>query len=72
MPMDGTNTLKYFYNNQSESVNKYLEILATSFEIARGGINWDAIDQGGNGSWNTNIPKIIDNAILNYMRDIRD
>jgi hypothetical protein len=62
MPMDRTNTLDYFYNNTSESFNKYYEIFEFSSAIAREGIEWNNII--GKGEWNTTIPKIIDNAII--------
>jgi hypothetical protein len=35
MPMDGRHTLKYFFNNSSESIHKYLESIDFSFEIMK-------------------------------------
>ena len=61
MPMDRNNTLMYFYNNTSESENKYLEIIQFSHELIKNNQNFSALVDSG---WNTSIPKMIDNAIL--------
>lgn len=62
MPMDGKNTLAYFYDHTNESKSKYLELVRWSYNMARmSNINWLAyIDDG----WNSSIPKILDNAII--------
>ena len=64
MPMDGKNTLYYFYGNTNESaqsVNKYIEIIKFSFEIMNKSANWtNYLDN----DWNTTVPKMIDNAII--------
>lgn len=62
MPMDGKNTLIYFYNNITESRKKYLEIIRGSFELIRE-MGKDAgyyLDT----EWNRTIPKVLDNAII--------
>jgi hypothetical protein len=61
MPMDGKNTLYYFYNNTNESVKKYISIIKFSNEIMKESIDWNSYLNNG---WNTTPPKIIDNAIL--------
>ena len=61
MPMDRKNTLTYFYGNDSESVNKYIEIIIFSFEVMKKPENWNKFLDNG---WNTTIPKMIDNAII--------
>ena len=65
MPMDRTNTLKYFYNNTGESWNRFLEIFEFSYKIAKENIEWKKYLNKG--KWNTTIPKIIDNAIILKM-----
>ncbi len=64
MPMDRTNTLKYFYGNTNESENKYIEITQFSFEImcAVTGCNQFIDDL-----WNPSIPKMIDNSVIMLM-----
>ena len=61
IPMDGTHTLKYFFGNTSESLNKYCQIIKFSLEIMKTKIDWDNYfdDQ-----WNITVPKIVDNAII--------
>jgi hypothetical protein len=66
MPMDGQNTLKYFYNNASESFEKYFDIFSFFYDIAHEEIDWQKIVNDKN-KWNTTIPKIIDNAIIIKM-----
>lgn len=61
MPIDGTNTLNYLYDNTGESLNKYLEIIDFTFEISTHNIQWE---QYIDNNWNISIPKIIDNAII--------
>jgi hypothetical protein len=61
LPMDRSNTLKYFYNNTQESKSKYLEIMDVCLEIMQHPVNWAKhLDN----NWNTTIPKLIDNAII--------
>lgn len=62
LPMDGKNTLMYFWNNTSESKSKYLQLIKWSYKMAvRQDVVWDDyLDEG----WNSTIPKIIDNAII--------
>lgn len=62
MPMDRNNTLSYFYeNNTYESVTKYIEIIELSYEIMNMPEDWDNyLDD----TWNTTVPKMIDNAII--------
>lgn len=61
MPMDGTNTLQFFYGNTGESMNKYMEVVKLTFEIMERAGNWqNYLDD----KWNTTVPKMIDNAIL--------
>jgi hypothetical protein len=64
MPMDGKNTLDFFYNNTNESFKKYINIIKFSNEIMNESLDWDSYMHGG---WNTTPPKIIDNAIMLYM-----
>jgi len=61
IPMDRNNTLSYFYNNSSESLNKYIEIIDFSFEIMNLFDSWETYLDSG---WNKTIPKLIDNAII--------
>lgn len=61
MPMDGSNTLEYFYNNTGESKKKYLEIMEICIEIMQRPYDWTMhLDD----IWNTTIPKMIDNAVI--------
>jgi hypothetical protein len=61
LPMDRSNTLKYFYNHTNESKSKYLEIMNICLEIMQQPNDWtNQLD----GNWNTTIPKMIDNAII--------
>jgi len=61
MPMDGTNTLNFFYNNTGESVHKYIEIINFQFEIMN---STKKLRQYLDNNWNLTIPKMIDNAII--------
>ncbi len=61
MPMDGMNTLSYFYGNAGESPNKYIEIIELSYEIISRPENWENYLDN---NWNTTVPKMIDNAII--------
>jgi hypothetical protein len=68
MPMDGMNTLMFLYGNTSESKKKYQEVIQFSSNvrsaIGQRNIAWaERLDD----SWNSNIPKIIDNAIMFVM-----
>ena len=58
MPMDGTNTLMYFYKNTGESINKYIEIINFQFEVMNSTKN---LTQYLDNTWNLTIPKMIDN-----------
>ncbi len=62
MPMDGKNTLMYFYDNITESRKKYTEIIRGSFEL----ISEMGKDAGYylDREWNRTIPKVLDNAII--------
>ena len=61
MPIDGTNTLCFFYENSGVSLSRYLEIISIQFEIINGTKNLECyLDK----KWNTTIPKMIDNAII--------
>ena len=60
-PMDGKNTLTFFYGNTGESKNKFVEIVHLTFEIMT--LDRD-FNQYINGGWNKTIPKMIDNAII--------
>jgi len=68
MPMDGMNTLMFLYGNTSESKKKYREVIQFSSHVRSAlsplNITWtERLDDG----WNSNIPKIIDNAIMFVM-----
>lgn len=63
MPMDGQNTLNYFFGNTSESPNKFLTILECSYRIAKSVDLRQFLDR----KWNLSITKVIDNAIISYM-----
>ena len=61
MPMDRVNTLRYFYGNTNESLNKFIEIFKLTQEIEYMPVDWeDYLDD----NWNTSVPKLIDNAII--------
>lgn len=61
MPMDGMNTLSYFYGNTGESLNKYIEIIKFSYGVISRPENWENYLDN---NWNTTVPKMIDNAII--------
>lgn len=63
MPMDGQNTLNFFFGNTSESKTKFLDILECSYHIARKVDLRQFLDK----EWNLSITKVIDNAIISYM-----
>lgn len=63
MPMDGQNTLNFFFRNTSESKNKFLEILECSYQVAKKVDLRKFLDN----KWNLSITKVIDNAIISYM-----
>ncbi len=70
MPMDGENTLTFFYGkNTSESKVRYLEITQFLFrlrsEMLQRQINWVKCMDGG---WNSNFPKMFDNAVFSLVR----
>ncbi len=69
MPMDGRNTLTFFYNRDTnESINKYLEIIELSFEIMDCPLDWNVYLDS---RWNTTKAKIIDNAIIMIEQEKR-
>jgi len=72
LPMDGQNTLRYFYNNTDESVNKYIDIINLSFEIMTMKLKWQIYLDGEKDDWNTNKPKLIDNAIILLQKNKRE
>lgn len=61
VPMDGANTLSYFYGNHTEKPDKYVEIIELSYEIMNRSANWENYLDNG---WNTTVPKMIDNAVI--------
>lgn len=61
MPMDGSNTLQYLFNNSYESPNRYLDIIKFQFEIMQQPVN---LKKYLDDRWNQSIPKLIDNAII--------
>ncbi|MCW3980851.1 MAG: hypothetical protein NWF11_05195 [Candidatus Bathyarchaeota archaeon] len=63
MPMDGRNTLNFFYGNTAESLNKFLMILECTYYIAKEIDLKQYIDS----EWNLSITKVIDNAIISLM-----
>jgi len=66
MPMDGKNTLTFFYGNTGESENKFVQIVHLTFEIMTLDMDFNQyIDDG----WNKTIPKMIDNAIILLVGD---
>ena len=62
MPMDGQNTLEFFFGNQNETKDKFLTILTCSREISQKTNLTEFLDNG----WHQSIPKVIDNAILSF------
>ena len=65
MPMDRGNTLKFFYNDSSESKRRFLEIFRCSWYIA----NHIDLKRYLDDDWNQAIPKIIDNIILEASKE---
>ena len=72
MPVDGKFTLKFFFNYRpyrpllSWEVGLFLDIFAAFSKFARHlGLTRQDEDPY---SWNTTVPKIIDNAIIGFMR----
>jgi len=64
-PIDGGHTLPFFdYNNDNNPVI-FIEIIK-KFSFIANKINWNDIEQDNN--FNTSIPKIIDNAIMGYVK----
>ena len=63
MPMDGGNTLKFFYGNAAGYKKRFLEILECSYNIAREVDLRQFLDE----EWNLSITKVIDNAIISHM-----
>lgn len=61
IPIDKTNTLDYLYGNDYESPKRFLDIIEFSFEIMQKPVDFDRYLDN---TWNQNVPKIIDNAIL--------
>jgi len=73
MPVDGKFTLKFFFNYRpyrpflSWEVGLFLDIFAAFSKFARDlGLTRQDEDPS---SWNTTVPKIIDNAIIGYLRN---
>jgi hypothetical protein len=59
--MDLSNTLQFLYGDHSESVSKYLEVAAMTFDVMAMPVNWHMyLDD----VWNTSVPKMIDNALI--------
>ena len=61
MPMNGADTLSFFYGKSSGSLRRYLEIVELSFQIMRLPENWNVYLDN---EWNATIPKLIDNAVI--------
>ncbi|ODS39870.1 hypothetical protein BEH94_00110 [Candidatus Altiarchaeales archaeon WOR_SM1_SCG] len=64
-PIDGGHTLRFFeYPNDNEP-KIFIEVIK-KFNFIANSVNWDDIKQDNN--FNTSIPKIIDNAIIGYVK----
>lgn len=63
MPMDGQNTLNFFFGNAGESKRRFLTILERSYHIAKSIDLRQFLDE----KWNLSISKVIDNAIISHM-----
>lgn len=61
IPIDKTNTLDYLYGNDYESPKRFLDIIEFFFEIMQKPVDFDRYQDD---TWNQNLPKIIDNAII--------
>lgn len=68
MPMDGQNTLSFFFGNTGESKKKFLEII----ECTRCIVNKIDLSRflDKDNEWNTSVPKVIDNAII-YEKSLK-
>ena len=64
VPMDRKNTLVFFYGSESESRNKFREIMVYAYKTAKNPLFQKHFDE----KWHTTIPKMIDNAIIGYMK----
>jgi len=60
MPMDGGNTLNFFYGNTGESPKKFIDIMDCAYQIAQKADLRRYLDK----KWNQSITKVIDNAII--------
>jgi len=60
MPMDRNNILRFFFNNTTESKNKFLKIFDCTCEVAKRVDLKSYFDH----RWNLTITKVIDNAII--------
>lgn len=63
-PVDRQHVLKFFYDRKQVQDKKFLEIFGLSHEIAKRGDLKKYLDS----QWNQSIPKIIDSAIIGYVR----
>lgn len=60
MPMDRKHTLGFFFGNTNDTSKRFLEIIESSWKIARR-IN---LNKFLDNEWNLSAPKVIDNAII--------
>ncbi len=65
VPMDRKSTLKFFYENTTESRNKFRDIMNEAHKISKNQIFKNHFDS----KWHTTIPKMIDNAIIGFMKN---
>jgi hypothetical protein len=76
MPMDGKYTLMYFFNHNKYrntiqgEFNIFEDIFAETYRIAKK-LNLNQSDVDGK-SWNTSIPKLIDNSIIGFYKYIEN
>lgn len=76
MPMDRTYTMNFFYGNNKYSkdvekeFNVFKDIFIKTYDITRG-LCLTQKDVDGK-SWNTSVPKLIDNAIIGFNRYFDD
>lgn len=73
-PIDRTYTLRFFYDNTSISTNlpsqfkKFREIFRDTYEFSKKARLYSNLDN----SWNQNLPKLMDNLIIGYMKNRRN
>jgi len=71
VPIDRSYTLKFFYNNtlvpklRSKQFNKFMQLFKLFLEYAS---THSELKSKIDKNWNQNIPKIIDNIIIGYVR----